>query len=494
MMYPSMVSLPAPHICEQARLTRDARFDGLFFTAVTTTGIYCRPVCPAPPPKSAHVRYFATAAAAAAAGFRPCLRCHPERAAGVSPWHSGNALVAGALRLIDDGLLDEAPISALAARVGISERHLRRLFVDVLGASPTQVAATRRLLFARQLIDQTRLRITDIALAAGYGSVRRFNTDFRTRFGRPPSAMRRGRTQPHDKGLELRLPWRPPYDFSSILGFFKRRALPELETVNSACYRRRFVLAGEPGLLEVRATKDKSALHLCVHHGQVRCLPDIVSRVRRLFDLDADAGTIATLLGQDSQLAPLLARYPGIRVPGGWDGFEIAVRAILGQQISVAAARTFCQRLINHFGQAMPALHGQPWHTFPTPEALVDADLSCIGLTGARARTLRTMARAVVDGRVNFRGEQGLDAFIKSWTALPGIGPWTAHYIAMRALRHPDAFPAADLILRKMAGNGSPLSTRQLAQRSQAWRPWRAYVTLLLWRASNDISPRQRQP
>lgn len=477
-------SLPDPQVCEQARLTRDVRFDGLFFTAVTSTGIFCRSVCPAPPAKPAHVRYFANAAAASAAGFRPCLRCRPECAAGTSAWRSGNALVAGALRLLDAGLLDNAPVGVLAERVGVSERHLRRLFVDVLGASPVQVAATRRLLFARQLLNQTHLGMTDIALASGYGSVRRFNAVFRDRYGMAPREMRRGRAGSRGDALELRLSWRPPFDFAGALAFLARRALPGLEIVDEHSYQRRFVLAGEPGTLEVAACEHELALRLRVQHAQVRVLPDIVARVRRLFDLDADAQAIATVLGCDRRLTPWLKRYPGVRVPGAWDGFEIAVRAVVGQQISVAAARTFCQRLVERFGEAMSTLQGEAWHTFPTPQVLASADLSHIGLTRARTRTLSEMARAVVESRVDFRADQGLDAFVAAWTALPGIGPWTAHYIAMRALGHPDAFPAADLVLRKMAGDDTPLPTRELEQRSQAWRPWRAYVTTLLWRAA----------
>lgn len=478
-------TLPDPQVCEQARLTRDGRFDGLFFTAVTSTGIFCRSVCPAPPAKPAHVRYFTNAAAASAAGFRPCLRCRPECAAGTSAWRSGNALVAGALRLIDDGLLDSAPVSVLAQRVGVSDRHLRRLFVDVLGASPVQVAATRRLLFARQLLNQTRLGMTDIALASGYGSVRRFNAAFREHYGMPPREMRRGRAGGQGDALELRLSWRPPFDFAGTLAFLARRALPGLEIVDDDVYQRRFVLDGEPGMLEVTACEHESALRLRVQHRQVRTLPDIVARVRRLFDLDADAHAIATTLGRDRELVPWLQRFPGVRVPGAWDGFEIAVRAVVGQQISVAAASTFCQRLLERFGEPMSTLQGDTWHAFPAPQVLADADLSGIGLTRARTRTLNEMARAVSDGRVDFRTGQGLDAFVAAWTALPGIGPWTAHYIAMRALGHPDAFPAADLILRKVAGGGTPLPTRELEQRSQAWRPWRAYVTTLLWRASS---------
>ncbi|HET7359847.1 MAG TPA: AlkA N-terminal domain-containing protein [Rhodanobacteraceae bacterium] len=480
------LSLPLdPRICEQARLSRDARFDGLFFTAVSSTGIFCRPVCPAPAPKPRHVTYFPSAASAAAAGFRPCLRCRPERAPGTSSWRSGSELVAGALRLIDDGVLDDAPVAALATRVGVGERHLRRLFAETLGASPLQVAATRRLLFAKQLLGETALGMTDIALAAGYGSARRFNATFSAAYGMAPRDVRRGRALARDGDeLQLRLPYRPPYDLGGLLAFFARRALPGVEGVDAHSYRRSFVLRGSPGTFEVRALADEPALLLSVRHAQVQALPEIVNRVRRQFDLDADPATIAGVLRRDRQLAPVLRRFPGVRVPGCWDGFEIAVRAVLGQQVSVAAARTLAARLVQRWGAAFELADGATATAFPSPGVLADVDLTAIGVTRSRAQTIRTLARAVGDGRVAFRPEQGLDAFVDAWTQLPGIGAWTAHYIAMRALGHPDAFPAADLILRKVAGNGVAVPTRELEQRSQAWRPWRSYATLLLWRAS----------
>ncbi|HEX7342588.1 MAG TPA: AlkA N-terminal domain-containing protein [Rhodanobacteraceae bacterium] len=467
-------------VCEQARLTRDARFDGLFFTAVTSTGIFCRPMCPAPAAKSRNVRYYASAAAASAAGFRPCLRCRPERAPGASAWRLGSELVAGALRLIDGGLLDDASVATLAVRVGVSERHLRRLFDEVLGASPVQVASTRRLLFAKQLLGDTALPVTDVALAAGYGSVRRFNAAFSAAYGMAPRELRRTRIVPVTDALRLRLPYREPYDFSGMLAFFARRAIPGTEVVDGESYVRHFVWQNMPGSVRVSACAAEPALDLEVRHPSARALPDILARVRRLFDVDADARAIAGVLGRDKRLATLLREHPGVRVPGGWDGFEMAVRAVLGQQISVAAARTLAARLVARWGVAV----GDGATAFPTPEALAEADLASIGVTRTRAQTLRTLACAVADGNVDFRPEQGLDAFVDAWTALPGIGPWTAHYIAMRALGHPDAFPSADLVLRKVAGDGIPLSARALDERSQAWRPWRAYVTVLLWRAA----------
>ncbi|HET7268252.1 MAG TPA: AlkA N-terminal domain-containing protein [Oleiagrimonas sp.] len=472
-------------VCEQARTTRDARFDGLFFVGVTSTGIFCRTVCPAPPAKSKHVRYYASAAAARAAGLRPCMRCRPEWAPGATSWRLGNELVAGALRLIDDGLLDAAPVAALAERVGVGERQLRRLFADALGATPQQVAATRRLLFAKQLLGDTALPITDIGLAAGYRSVRRFNTAFRDSYGMAPRELRRARVAAAAGELRLRLAYREPYDFEGLLAFFARRALPGVETVDEHGYQRHFVCDGEAGTLRVTRSATGPALDLRVRHPSVRALPDIVARVRRLFDVDADAQAIADVLGRDRMLAKLLHRHPGVRLCGGWSGFEMAVRAVLGQQVSVAAARTLAVRVVECWGMPVATDAEAGAFAFPTPDALADADLGSVGLTRARAQTIRTVAQAVVDGRVDFRPEQGLDAFVQTWTALPGIGPWTAHYIAMRGLGHPDAFPAADLILRRVAGaDAGPLSTRELERRSQAWRPWRAYATLLMWRAA----------
>ncbi len=478
-----------PAVCEKARLSRDARFDGLFFTAVRSTGIYCRPVCPAPVPHARHVSYYATAAAASAAGYRPCLRCRPELAPGAPAWRSGSDMVAAALRLIDDGLLDRAGVAALAARIGVGERHLRRLFTSRLGASPLQVAATRRLLFARQLMGATALPVTDVALASGYASVRRFNAAFRDIYGMAPRDMRRGRPKTPAReaavpGIELYLPFRAPYDFESMLVFLARRALPGAEEVRAGTYRRMFMHDGVAGRWSLCRAQDRDALLLRVCHPQVRGLGDVVARVRRMFDLDADAAAIAVGLGRARILRPLLRRFPGLRVPGAWDGFEVAVRAVLGQQVSVAAARTMAVRIVERWGERME-LQGETLALFPAPDVLADADLTTIGMPPKRAATVNILARAVHDGELGFHAGQGLEAFIAAWTALPGIGDWTAHYIAMRCLSHPDAFPAADLILRRAMGADAPMKTRELEHHSQAWRPWRAYATLLLWRSQS---------
>jgi AraC family transcriptional regulator of adaptative response / DNA-3-methyladenine glycosylase II len=413
------------------------------------------------------------------------LRCRPELAPGAWAWRSGNELVAGALRWIESGLLDHAPVAALAERTGLGERHLRRLFADTLGASPLQVAATRRLLFARKLLDETTLPITQVALGAGYGSVRRFNAAFRDSFGVAPREMRRRRVAPGTQGVRLRLGYRPPYDFSAMLGFLDTRSVPGIERVRDGVYERVFRMHGETGRLRVAAIDGEPALQLQVRHPRADVLVDVVARVRRMFDLDAEPQAIAHGLSGDRLLKRLLRKQPGVRVPGSWDGFEIAVRAVLGQQISVAAARTLASRIVQRWGEALSTEHGDDAlsRVFPTASVLAGAALEEVGVMGQRARTIRGMAAAVAAGEVDFRPERGLDAFVEAWTALPGIGPWTAHYIALRALGHPDAFPAADLILRRRVGGGQTLSTLALETRSAAWRPWRAYATLLLWRS-----------
>lgn len=496
---PATTALPSPEVCERARLSRDARFDGLFFTAVKSTGIYCRPVCPAPTPKRANVSYFGNAAAAEAAGYRPCLRCRPELSPGDGAWRRGDAAVARALKLIDDGLLAEQPLSALAERVHLGERQLRRLFVERLGAPPIGVHGTRRLLFAKQLLTETALPITDIALAAGFGSLRRFNTTFRDAYRMAPRDLRKrpSSARAADEGLVLRLGYRPPYDFAAMLAFLRGRALPGVEHVDDTSYAR--VIAPEPG--DAGATPawlrisewpgGEHALRLELHGAAPTRLVGIVNRLRRMFDLDADPQAIAAVLARSPRLKPLLKRHPGARVPSGWDGFEIAVRAVVGQQVSVAAARTVVARLAQRFGTALetPFAAGTDGpvltHLFPTPEALADADLSAVGLTRARADTIRTVARALLDGRVDFRPERTLEDFAARWVALPGIGPWTAQYIALRALGHPDAFPAEDLVLqRALPDEAERLTAKALTAHAEAWRPWRAYAVILLWRDS----------
>ncbi|MDI9239143.1 AlkA N-terminal domain-containing protein [Lysobacter sp. LF1] len=479
-------ALPAWQVCEQARLTRDPRFDGLFFTAVFSTRIYCRPVCPAPAAK--RVEYFRHAAAAEAAGYRPCLRCRPELSPDDGSWRRGDAAVARALKLIDDGALADQPLSVLAARVGLGERQLRRLFVQRVGVAPIGVHGTRRLLFAKQLLTETALPITEVALASGFGSLRRFNDAFRNAYRMAPRDLRRNRELPpstSSEGLTLRLGYRPPYDFAAMLDFLRGRALPGVEVVDEHSYARVTGPIERPGWLRVSAWPNgEHALKLEVHGAAPTRLLEIVQRLRRMFDLDADPQAIADALSVDPRLAPLVAQRPGLRLPSGWDGFEIAVRAIIGQQVSVAAARTLASRLAQRFGRKLP----QPFapgleHLFPTPEDLVEADLVTVGLIRSRAETVRGVARALLEGRVDFHADRTLDDMVARWVALPGIGPWTAQYIALRALGHPDAFPAEDLVLQKsLPADGSRLTAKALGARAEAWRPWRGYAVIHLWR------------
>ena len=492
---PESTALPPHRVCEQARLSRDARFDGLFFIAVTSTRIYCRPVCPAPSPKPSNIAYYRTAAAAEAAGFRPCLRCRPELSPSDGAWRRGDAAVSRALKLIEQGALGEQSVAVLAERVNLGERQLRRLFVERLGASPVGVHGTRRLLFAKQLLTETPLPITDVALAAGFGSLRRFNATFKEAYRMAPRDLRRRPNAARDLqrggSLTLRLGYRPPYDFDAMLAFLRGRALPGVEHVDEHGYSR--VVAGNalhptPGWLRVsRWPGGEHALKLELHAPLASRLLDITGRLRRMFDLDADPQAIAAALSADPRLKPLLRSRPGLRLPSGWDGFEIAVRAILGQQVSVAAARTLAARLADRFGTPLPSEHGVQGltHLFPTPGTLADADLAGIGIMRARADTVRTIARALLDGRVDFRVERTLDDFVAHWTALPGIGPWTANYIALRALGHPDAFPADDLVLQKAVPlDGTRMTAKALTARAEAWRPWRGYATLQLWHAA----------
>ncbi len=479
-------SMPSAAICDRARAAKDPRFDGLFFTAVRSTHIYCRPVCPAPTPNRQNIAYYPTAAAATAAGYRPCLRCRPE----LSPEayaRGGEETVQRALALISEGALQDASIEALATQVGIGSRQLRRVFLARTGATPIAVHTTRRLLLAKQLLTETTLPVTQVALAAGFNSLRRFNAAFVEGCGMPPTAIRRQRSEAPSGALVLRLGYRPPLDFPAMLGFLARRAIPGIERVDANSYER---VVGAPDAstwVRVRADPVRPELRLEISAVDPRAIPDIVRRVRHMFDLDADLAAVHALFREEPLLAKAIRKRPGLRVPCGFDGFEIAVRAVLGQQVSVAGATTLARRVVDTYGASRTQARDGLDRSFPTPERLRDAPLETIGLPRSRAATLRSLATAVIDGRVAFGAGQRLDAFVERMTALPGIGAWTAHYIAMRALGHPDAFPAGDLVLQQMLGDGARLSERATDARSQAWRPWRAYAVLHLWQLANDM-------
>jgi AraC family transcriptional regulator of adaptative response / DNA-3-methyladenine glycosylase II len=482
--------------CYRALTARDARFDGRFFVGVTSTGIYCRPICPAPSAKFGNCRFFGTAAAAREAGFRPCLRCRPETAPEIGAWSGTSNTVRRGLALIAEGALDDARqgVEHLASRLGLGERQLRRLFQEHLGASPIAVAQTRRIHLAKQLIHETRLPMAEIALAAGFGSVRRFNETFQALYQRPPSALRRksqtalAAGSAAVSGVVVRLPYRPPYDWPFMLSYLAARAIPGVEAVAGERYLRAVEIDGRFGSIEVTHDAMSCCLSAVLRFPCVKALPVLIARIKRVFDLGADVGLIGQHLAQDPLLAPLVAARPGLRAPGGWDGFELAIRAILGQQVTVTAGRQLAARLTAICGTEVPAnaQHADSvTRVFPSAAQVAGADLSGLGMPGARKQTLIALAEATLRDPDLFRAADDIDATIAKLRAIKGIGDWTAHYIALRVVREPDAFPASDIgILRGATPRGGTRPTPQaLLKMAEAWRPWRAYAAQHLWAA-----------
>jgi AraC family transcriptional regulator, regulatory protein of adaptative response / DNA-3-methyladenine glycosylase II len=473
-------------VCSRARLSRDARFDGKFFIGVLGSRVYCRSICPAPTAKEKNVRYFPTAAAAAEAGYRPCLRCRPECSPGTPAWLGTPNTVSRALRLIAESGLEDGGVEGLAERLGVGSRHLRRLFIQHLGATPSAVAQTRRLHFAKKLIDETKLPMSEVALASGFGCVRRFNAAIRKIYQRTPTQIRRlsrhAGLQPENQYV-FRLRFRPPYHWSGMLRFLAARATPGVESVEAGKYSRSISLHGNHGYVDVALDEANDALLVRVQFGDPRSLFFIVERIRAMFDLNADWVAIVPSLRADPVLAPRVEAEPGLRVPGCWSGFELAIRAILGQQITVKGATTLAGVLVKTFGQPFSGT-GSLTHLFPSPEVLADADLTSMGMPRARAATIRALARAVCDERISFEGILATADFLARLCEIPGIGKWTAQYVAMRALAEPDAFPSGDLGLLHALGLESP---GELERRAEAWRPWRAYATMYLWTIASEF-------
>jgi AraC family transcriptional regulator, regulatory protein of adaptative response / DNA-3-methyladenine glycosylase II len=465
--------------CYRAVSSRDARFDGRFVTAVRTTGIYCRPSCPAQTPKRENVTFFTRAAAAAAAGYRACKRCRPDAAPGSPEWDVRGDLAARALRGIEAGIVDIEGVPGLAKRLSVSERHVHRVLVAEVGVGPLALARTRRAQTARVLIEQTALPLTTVAFSAGFASIRQFNEVMRAEFGCPPGELRR---RPPAGGeaegtLTLRLQHRRPLAVGPLLGWFAARAIPGLEEVEDSIYRR--VVDG--AVVELEPQPDAGHVVARVHVGDVGRIADVVARCRRLLDLDADPVAVDDVLRRDPLLAASVSSRPGIRVPGAVDGFELAVRAVLGQQVSVAAARTFGARLVQRCGKPLDAPSGTITHAFPAADTVAAHELSGLGLTTRRAATLHALAEAVASGRLLLDPTADRDETRAALLALPGVGPWTADYICMRALHDPDAFPMQDLILRRAIGAD--------AGRTDGWRPWRAYAAMHLWTSTAEENP-----
>lgn len=484
--------------CYRAVVARDARFDGRVFTAVRTTGIYCRPSCPSRTPRPENVRFYPSPAAAVAAGFRACRRCRPDALPGSRAWDHRGDLVARALRLIADGAVDEQGVAGLARRLAVSERHLHRMLVAEVGVGPLALARTRRAQTARLLVDQTALPLSDVAFAAGFASIRQFNDVMRAEFGRPPSALRgrgprsgRGQAaeggQAPGGGLVLRLVHREPFAWDPLLAFLAVRAVPGVEAADPGCCRRVVSTAHGPAVVAVEPAPGAGHVVARLTLPDLADLTAVVTALRTLLDLDADPAAVDAVLAADPAMAPLVAARPGLRVPGAVDGFELAVRAVLGQQVSVAGARTLAGRLAAAVGEpVLRAEHGTAassaaddvlTRAFPTAAAVAEADLAGLGLTGGRRRALQALAREVASGRLLLdRGADRSEARARL-LALPGIGPWTAEYVALRALGDPDAWPGTDLVLRRLVA--------ALGARPERWRPWRGYGAVHLWAAAS---------
>jgi AraC family transcriptional regulator of adaptative response / DNA-3-methyladenine glycosylase II len=472
--------------CYRALELRDARFDGRFFTAVRTTGTYCRPVCPARTPRSENVTFYPTAAAAQEAGFRPCLRCRPETAPDKGAWRGTSNTVSRALALIELGALDEGSVDALAGRLGLGERQLRRLCRQHLGASPIAVAQTRRVLLAKQLIHETSLPMAEIAFAAGFGSIRRFNETFTELYGRAPCALRRrgGPEIPAGPGgeISLLLRYQPPYDWPGMLECLRLHAVPGVERVEGSCYSRAIQLDGRQGIVSVRPDAG-NALRARIRFPRLSALPGIIARLRRVFDMAADPLPISAHLAKDPALAPLVAARPGLRVPGAWEDFELAMCAVLGEEISVSDAVRLAGRMVVAYGEPLAEPDHELTHAFPRPEVLARADLTTLGVPRSRAATLSAVAAAVIADPEVLCASRGLDEAIRRLRSVPGVGERTAHCIAVRQLREPDAFLAADVDLARALAHleGRRRSSRELVARAERWRPWRAYAAQHLW-------------
>jgi AraC family transcriptional regulator, regulatory protein of adaptative response / DNA-3-methyladenine glycosylase II len=466
--------------CFRAVRARDRRFDGRFFVGITSTHIYCRPICSARPANRKNMRFYSHAAAAEGAGFRPCLRCRPERAPGLAPVDAVTRLVGAAIAGIEEHALSSARVGELAAWLGVSDRHLRRVTEAALGVSPIELAQTQRLLLAKRLLRETSLSQTDIAFASGFGSVRRFNALFKSRYGLSPRAVR-GKSIDTDT-LSVQLEFRPPLAWPSLLAYLRLRAIPGVEMADATHYRRTVAIGAARGWIGVSLHSSGRALNLEISPSLTPVIGAVIGRVKHLFDLGAAPDSVRTVLRQDDILAPTVRRLPGLRVAGAFDGFELAVRTVLGQQVSIKGASTIAGRWAAAFGEPIATPYPELNRLSPgagrTAEVSTD-EIAALGMVGARARCLVGLAQAVAQRRIVLAFASNVEEQIEGLMSLPGIGHWTANYIAMRALHWPDAFPTGDLVLMRAAQS----SQKQLQLRSEAWRPWRAYAAHYLWQS-----------
>jgi len=476
--------LPDPEVCYRAIQGRDARFDGWFVVGVTSTGIYCRPSCPARTPRRANVRFFASAAAAQGQGFRACMRCRPDAAPGSPEWDARSDLVARAMRMIGDGVVEREGVPGLARRLGYTERHLTRVVRAELGAGPLAIARARRAQTARVLIETTPLPFAQVAFAAGFASVRQFNSTIREVYALSPRELRARRRSDHEAGpgaVSLRLAYRRPIDLDAAFAFLAARAVAGVEAAEAGSYRRVLRLPSGPGRVTLAAAHGHVRAELAL--DDLRDLGAAVARCRRILDLDADPVAVDAALADDPALAPLVARRPGLRIPGAADGWEAAVRAVVGQGVSVAAARAVLGRMAQALGEPVEPADGDgPTRAFPSPEALAEAPDRALPVPGPRRAALRALAAAVASGGLSLEPGDDPAAVREGLVALPGVGPWTAGYVALRMRADPDAFLPTDLAARRAAARlGLPDDPAGLAARAERWRPWRGYALLHLW-------------
>ena len=475
-----------PDTCYRAVSSRDERFDGVFFTAVTSTGIYCRPSCPARTPKRSNVRFYRSAAEAQSAGFRACRRCRPDVSPGSPEWNIRADLVGRAMRLIADGVVDREGVAGLAARLAYSERQVHRTLVEEVGAGPLRLARAQRAHTARILLETTDILVTEISYAAGFASIRQFNDTLREIYATTPTGLRRsaihsrrGRN-PVAGTIELRLAYRRPADLAGIVDFLAARAVPGVEEVENGTYRRSLVLPHGVGIVEL--TPADGYLQATLRLADPRDLPSAVARCRRLFDLDADSAAVDDVLATDPALMPLVKAVPGRRVPGAVDGDELAVRAVLGQQVSLGAARRLAGNLVIAHGKPLDAPLGAVTHAFPTAAALAAVDPTTFPMPARRQNTLHELVARLADGRLRLDPGADRAAVEDALMQIPGIGPWTASYVRMRALADPDVFLVRDLGVRKgMIQAGLPDDPIAAAEAAQMWRPWRSYAQMHLW-------------
>jgi AraC family transcriptional regulator, regulatory protein of adaptative response / DNA-3-methyladenine glycosylase II len=475
-----------PAFCWQAVYSRDRRFDGRFFAGTTTTGVYCRSICPVSFGAPNNVRWFYSAAAAEIAGFRPCKRCRPDTSPGSSAWFGTWAVVSHAVKLISQGALNEGNLEQLADRVGIGSRHLRRLFQRHLGASPLKIARSHRVQVAGNLIAETDLSAREIARCTGFASIRQFNHSVKTTFGQSPTELRRlhriSAPSARQSGVVVYLPYRVPFDWSCLIGFLGPRATPGVEAVGDGFYRRTIEIDGVVGAIEVWDKPSDARLAMRVRLPKFDCLMQVVQRACRLFDLGADALHIGRHLGQDRKLASMVAERPGLRVPGTWDGFELAVRAVLGQQLTIIDSPTLVERMVETYGRSVEVQLPGLSHLFPQPKALAEANLSDLGIPSQRAETITSLARAVLARKLTFNGYQGTEGILAALRVLPYMDEGTMTYFAMRSLGEPDALPYTDLGLCRALGMiRGAVSPADLLRVFERFRPWRAYAAMHLW-------------